>query len=381
MSLNTFSLQPPRIIDSTLRDGEQSPGVAFTRKEKIAVAHMLDCVGVDEIEAGTPAMGEEICETVREIVQLRLKSRICVWSRALEEDVEKGASTGAEAIHIAFPISSRQLHAMDKNWGWIEQRMCHVINHAKKYFQYVSIGAQDASRCDVEQLFRFVDLAENMGVSRVRIADTVGMFTPVSLMHLICQIRKIYPSLPIDFHGHNDLGMATANAITAWQAGVTDLSVTVNGLGERAGNAALEEVVMALSQEAKVKKYETTGLFALCNYVASISRRPIPENKPITGSLVFTHESGIHAKCTINDPVSFQAFDGKLVGRESSVNVYGKHTGKASLKNFLQERNLKISDLQLNKLLNKIKGIAQENKRCVVPVEIIEAYQCIMKAE
>lgn len=377
--MNIISLQPPRIIDTTLRDGEQSPGVAFTRKEKIAVAQMLDCVGIDEIEAGTPAMGEEICETIREIVGLQLKSRICVWSRALEEDIEKGASTGAEAIHIAFPVSSRQLQAMNKSWVWIEQRMTRIVNYAKKYFQYVSIGAQDASRCDVEQLFRFFDLADNLNVSRIRIADTVGLFTPASLMNLLSQIRRIYPTLPIDFHGHNDLGMATANAISAWQSGATDLSVTVNGLGERAGNAAMEEVIMALSQVAKVKKYETSGLFTLCNYVASISRKPIPENKPITGSLAFTHESGIHAKCTNSDPLSFQAFDGKLIGRESAVNVFGKHSGRASLKGFLHERNMKINEVQLDKLLDKVKTIAQEYKRCVIPGEIIHAYQSIME--
>ncbi|MBP1618508.1 MAG: homocitrate synthase [Bacteroidetes bacterium] len=378
--MNTFSIQPPRLIDSTLRDGEQSPGVAFTKKEKIALARMLDSVGVDEIEVGTPAMGEDVCETIRNIVKLRLNSRICVWSRALEEDIDKGALTGAEAIHIAFPVSFRQLEAMGKDWAWVEQRLSHIVNYARKYFQYVSVGAQDASRCDLEQLFRFIDMADNLNVSRIRLADTVGLFTPLSLMGLFEQIRRIYPNLPIDFHGHNDLGMATANALTAWQCGATDLSVTVNGLGERAGNAALEEVVMALSQVVKVNKYETTGLFSLCNYVASISRRPIHDSKPITGNLVFSHESGVHARCTIKDPVSFQAFDGKLVGRESSSNVFGKHSGKASVKNFLQERNLKISESQLNVLLTQIKAIAQENKRCVVPSEIVKAYQSVVCA-
>lgn len=376
--MDTYSIRPPRLIDSTLRDGEQSPGVAFSKKEKIALARMLDNVGIDEIEAGTPAMGEEICDTIRQIVKLNLNSRICVWSRALEGDIEKGASTGAPGIHIAFPVSFRQLEAMGKDWGWVEQRLFRVVSHARKYFQYVSIGAQDASRCDLEQLFRFIDMADSLNVSRIRLADTVGLFTPLSLMALLEQIRRIYPDLPIDFHGHNDLGMATANALTAWQCGVTDLSVTVNGLGERAGNAALEEVVMALSQVVENEKYKTTNLFSLCNYVASISRRPIPESKPVTGGLAFSHESGVHAKCTIKDPVAFQAFDGKLVGRETSSNVFGKHSGKASVKHFLEERNLKINESQLNILLTQIRGMAQRNKRCVMPSEILGMYQSVV---
>ena len=377
--MNSFPIHPPRLIDSTLRDGEQSPGVAFTKKEKITLARMLDSVGINEMEVGTPAMGEEVCETIRQIVKLRLNSRICVWSRALEEDIEKGASTGAEAIHIAFPVSFRQLGAMGKDWTWVEQRLARIVEHAKKYFRYVSVGAQDASRCDLEQLFRFIDMADNLRVSRIRLADTVGLFTPLSLMSLLEQIRRIYPALPIDFHGHNDLGMATANALTAWQCGATDLSVTVNGLGERAGNAALEEVVMSLSQVVKVKKYETTGLFSLCSYVASISRRPIPDCKPVTGNLVFSHESGVHAKCTIKDPIAFQAFDGKLVGRESASNVFGKHSGKASVKHFLEERNLKISESQLSVLLTRIKVMAQENKRGVMPSEVVRVYQNVVK--
>lgn len=378
--MDSFSIQPPRLIDSTLRDGEQSPGVAFSRKEKLAVARMLDSVGIDEIEAGIPAMGEVVCETIRKIVQLRLNSRITVWSRALVEDIEKGASTGAEGIHIAFPVSSRQLEAMGKSWDWVEQRLSYIVGHARKHFQYVSVGAQDASRCDVEQLFKFIDIADSLNVSRIRLADTVGVFTPLTLMSLVQQIKSLYPALSVDFHGHNDLGMSTANAITAWQSGATDLSVTVNGLGERAGNTALEEVVMALSQLAKIKKYETSGLYSLCKYVSSISHRQIPESKPVTGNLVYTHESGVHAKCTIKDPTSFQAFDGKLVGRESSANVFGKHSGRASVKHFLEERNLKISEPQLNILLDRIKAIAQENKRCVVPSEVVRVYQNVVRS-
>lgn len=375
----SIAFPPPRLIDSTLRDGEQSPGVAFSRKEKLDIVRMLNQAGIDEIEAGTPAMGKAVCDTIRRIVGLRLPARICVWSRALERDIEQCASTNAEAIHIAFPVSGRQLQAMDKDWDWVEERLGKVVEHARKYFNYVSVGAQDASRSDVEHLIRFIDIADGLNVSRLRIADTVGMFTPVAILHLFEQIRMLYPTLPIDFHGHNDLGMATANALTAWQAGATDLSVTVNGLGERAGNAALEEVVMAMSQACHLVKYRTKGLFELCEYVARASGREIPENKPVCGSLVFTHESGVHSRCVLKDPVSFQAFDGSLVGRETTSNVFGKHSGTASLRHFLNENKLSITDMQLSVLLAKIKMIAQKNKRNVSLNEILKEYQLVVK--
>jgi homocitrate synthase NifV len=364
------------LIDTTLRDGEQAPGVSFSRKEMLKTARMLDETGIDEIEAGTPAMGEEVCGTIRLISRLHLKARISVWSRALPEDIELSARTEAEGIHIAFPLSDIQLSAMGKSRQWVEDSLFSSVEKAGHYFDRISIGAQDASRCDADYLFRFIALAcRHTGIFRIRIADTTGILTPLNTARLITGIKNAHPSLDIDFHAHNDLGMATANALTAWQTGASSLSVTVNGLGERAGNAALEEILMSLKLTTQETKYNTSTLYALCRYVSDISRRPIPESKPICGANVFSHESGIHAKCTLANVTAFQAFDGKEIGRESFRNLFGKHSGTGSLRSFLEQENIQPDDALLSLLRNEISRQAQINKRNIHPSEIMEYYK------
>jgi homocitrate synthase NifV len=316
------------LIDSTLRDGEQAPGVAFCKEEKVRLAQMLDETGIDEIEAGTPAMGDVECETIRAVVQMNLHARISVWCRAMMQDIEMAARTGAEAVHIAFPVSDIQLSAFGKSPAWLCETLPATVKTAAQMFAYVSVGAQDAGRADAERLRDFIGLAAENKVSRVRIADTVGILTPLQTAKMIEQVGKQYPALPVDFHAHNDLGMATANAVTAWDAGANALSVTVNGLGERSGNAALEEILMILSHRYGITKYRVSSLYALCRYVADISGRPLPEMKPVSGRWALSHESGIHVRGTIADTLAFQAFDGKTIGRESHEICFGKHSSR-----------------------------------------------------
>ncbi len=366
------------IIDTTLRDGEQAPGVAFSRKEKIKLASMLNDIGIDEIEAGTPAMNEEVTETIRQIARLPLKSRILVWSRALIKDIESAAATEADSIHIAFPISSIQLTTMGKDWQWVERSVPAMINHARRFFNHISIGAQDVSRCEAERILQFISMGIRCNADRIRLADTVGILTPIKTAQLINELNTIYPDLDIDFHAHNDLGMATANAITAWQAGAKSLSVTVNGLGERAGNAALEEVLMMFSLNSTYKKYDTSLLFDLCTFVSKISNRPIPQGKAICGEMVFSHESGIHAKGTLSNPIAFQAFDGKLVGRESYRNLFGKHSGTGALQNLLTTQHISYDARTLAILKEEIYHFSQKHKRNISLSEIMECY-CNLK--
>ncbi|MDR3261114.1 MAG: homocitrate synthase [Tannerella sp.] len=358
------------LIDSTLRDGEQAPGVAFHAKEKIRVAQMLDEIGIDEIEAGTPAMGENERNTIRALSGLHLKARICAWSRALKKDIEQAAETGAQGIHIAFPISDIQLVSTGKDWNWVNGALPETVACAAALFPYVSVGAQDAGRCSAERLAEFLRLAGAQPVCRIRIADTVGILTPVGVMSLMQRIRELLPDMAIDFHGHNDLGMATANAITAWQSGASALSVTVNGVGERAGNAALEEILMILSQVHHMEKYAVSTLFSLCRYVSAISGRPIPKGKPVCGEMAFSHESGIHAKATLVNTTAFQAFDGRLVGRESARNLFGKHSGKGAVMDLLKARHLAVSEEQIPRLMKRIHATAQKNKRVIYPAEV-----------
>lgn len=364
----------PRLIDSTLRDGEQAPGVSFTREEKLRIARLLDESEVDELEAGIPAMGEEEIETIRQIVSLNLKARISVWSRALKSDIDACAQTGAQGIHIAFPMSDIQLKAIGKDFEWVKSTLPDLVAYARRFYNYVSVGAQDAGRAESDRLMAFLTLASQQAICRVRIADTVGQLTPVATYQLIRNIKTRLPDLSIDFHGHNDLGMATANAITAWEAGANNLSVTVNGLGERAGNSALEEVMMSLSTQFGLRKYQTTVIQQLCNTVAECSLRPIPAGKAVTGAMAYSHESGIHVHSSLTDPKAFQLYDGQLVGRESCHSVYGKHSGRSALIHFFRSKNIQLSRSQLEWLTDRIKQIAAQHKRTVLTSEIEAVY-------
>ncbi|MDR1860115.1 MAG: homocitrate synthase [Bacteroidales bacterium] len=350
------------LIDSTLRDGEQAPGVAFSAAEKVAVAQRLDELGIDEIEAGIPAMGADECAVIRRIARLRLCARVSVWCRARADDIEAAAQTEAEGVHIAFPVSEIQLAVMNKSQQWIAETLPQTVEQARRHFPYVSVGAQDAGRASPDSLNNFFTIVSQCQVRRVRIADTVGVLAPLQTAELITGIRQRHPELQLDFHAHNDFGMATANAITAWQTGATALSATVNGLGERSGNAALEEIIVFLQQRFGVRKYAVNSLHDLCRYVSQVSGRPVPEMKPVSGRWACSHESGIHAHGTIASTLAFQPYDGQTVGRAASETVFGKHSGKAALVNLLQLHNRAADDRKINTLLQKIRHIALTNK-------------------
>jgi homocitrate synthase NifV len=318
------------MIDTTLRDGEQSPGVAFNRKTKETIASMLAEAGIDELEVGTPAMGKAEQEDIRAIASLKLPCRLTCWCRARRDDIDDAAKCDTGSIHISFPVSSILMKAMKKDESWVLAQLKELLAFARKRFQFVSVGAQDATRADLSFLKTFAEHAFSFGAYRMRIADTVGIATPFSITAILTELLASN-GMALEFHGHNDLGMATANAICAVQAGVEALSVTVNGLGERAGNAALEEVAMAIAlSEGQKCGIRSAKLMPLCTYIANASHRPIPANKPITGSLVFTHESGIHCNGMFKDPRSYEPFSGSLLGRSSEF-VMGKHSGTALL--------------------------------------------------
>ncbi len=221
------------------------------------------------------------------------------------------------------------MNAMNKDESWVFAQSEELIPFALKHFRYVSVGAQDAARADKVFLKKFARLTKEAGAYRLRIADTVGIATPFSIGRLIREISDAADDLLLEFHAHNDLGMAAGNAISAMESGASALSVTVNGLGERAGNAALEEVVAAIAvTSSDFCQIRMDKLMPLCRYVSELSKRPIPPNKPITGDMVFTHESGIHCHAMLKEPLAYQPFSSEILGRTSRF-VIGKHSGAA----------------------------------------------------
>lgn len=362
----------PYIIDTTLRDGEQAPGVVFNLKEKIKIAKLLDKIGVDELEIGTPAMGNTEIDEINTILGKGFKFKASVWCRALKEDIDMARKTKADAINISFPVSDVLLTSMNKDWKWVLKSISEIVNYAQGYFKYVSVGAQDASRADNDMLFRFVDLSTHYNAHRVRIADTVGFMDPMRVSELFYALHKKFPKADFEFHAHNDFGMATANTLMALQNGARSASVTVNGIGERAGNAALEEVIMAIKHALKVEiPYKTKYLSDLCEFVAKVSKRDIHDSKPIVGNMALSHESGIHINSLLKNRKSYQPFLAKEIGKPENEFLFGKHSGKSSINYLIKETGIYFNNGNINKFLSLIKQHSCHLKRNLSKNEVI----------
>ncbi|MDP4238417.1 MAG: pyruvate carboxyltransferase [Bacteroidota bacterium] len=368
-------MDSPYFIDTTLRDGEQSPGVVFSQSEKIRIAALLERAGVPEIEIGVPAMGDAEIQDIRAICALGFNFKTLSWCRATRQDILYASQAGTNGVHLSFPVSSILMKAMGKNTGWVIRQLRELIDFAIPMFDYVTIGAQDASRAETKFLKEFVCAASAFGASRIRLADTVGLLNPISTFELVSSVRSVEKKLPLEIHAHNDLGMATANTLAAYMAGAGCLSTTINGLGERAGNAAMEEVAMALELSARVSSTLRTETFSeLSEYVAKVSKRAISQNKPITGSLVLSHESGIHTNCLLKDRNTYQLIPAGKIGKEEQEFLIGKHSGKSTIMHYLTDANLPFTDKDCRLLLNKVKEFADALKRAITKEELLDLY-------
>jgi homocitrate synthase NifV len=362
----------PHIIDTTLRDGEQAPGVVFHLDDKLRIAHLLDEIGIPEVEIGTPIIGPQEVADLRVLTHAGFHFQSLVWCRATKADIDAAARTGAHGVNISFPVSDVHLSAMNRSHTWVLEVLHEIVDYASPHFEYLVIGAQDASRANTPFLLEFLKNVLALNVRRVRIADTVGILHPMSTQSLFMMLRNHFPSMSLEFHGHNDLGMAVANTISALLSGADSASVTVNGLGERAGNAALEEVVMALELACNVKTQLDTSLFGnLSDIVTLASDVANSVQKPVVGRNVFSHESGIHAHLMMKNRNTYQIIDGQNVGRGSSEFVFGKHTGSAAVEQFCLNHHIALSRDSYVPLTNALKNRAVRLKRALTSEEVL----------
>ncbi|NQE05933.1 homocitrate synthase [ANME-1 cluster archaeon GoMg1] len=364
--------------DTTLRDGEQAAGVAFRREEKLHIARMLDTIGVQEIEAGIPAMGKEEQGTIKAILGLGLKAEISTWNRAVILDINASIDCGVKMVSISVPVSDIHLkYVLNRDRRWVLEQTKRVIDYAKEYGIYVCVGAVDASRSAGDFLMRFARLIQDCGADRLRFDDTVGILDPFQTFEIINKLRSEI-EMDIEIHCHNDFGMATANTLAAIKAGARYASVTVNGLGERAGNAALEEVVMALKHiEETDFGFDTARFRELSEYVANASSRAISVSKPIVGSDIFAHESGVHVDGILKNPLTYEPFSPGDVGLDRKI-LIGKHSGSHAVRRVFEKLGISLTEDESRDILRMVRIAAENTKKALSDDELMGVYQKYM---
>ena len=361
--------------DTTLRDGEQTAGIVFSNVEKYRIAQLMDDAGMPQIEAGIPTMGADEKKAVRHIAHMKLNASILGWNRADIHDID--TSIDCDVDSVAISMSSSDIHIQNKlkkSREWVLQKVQDSVEHAKDHGLYVSCNGEDASRADMDFLIKFAQTAKDAGADRFRYCDTIGREIP---SNCYARVKKIIDTvgIEVEMHTHNDFGMATANCMAGIEAGARFASTTVMGIGERAGNAPLEEVIMACKHLYKKSTgIDVLKLRPLAEFVSIASNRPIGVAKPFLGSNCFAHEAGIHADGIIKDAHNYEPYDPSEVGLTRSI-VIGKHSGRNTLVTKLAEKGITLGDDDAVMLLEWVRRYAVKLHRNISSDELVNLYK------
>ena len=354
--------QKVKVLDTTLRDGEQTPGVALAPEKKLEIACALDDLGVDIIEAGAPMTSEGERRAIKLISDAGLKAEVCSFARAVLGDIDVALACGVDSVHLVVPTSDIHLkHKLKMSKQRVKRMALGVARYALDRDLIVEFSAEDASRTDPAFLREFLSAAVEEGVQRVCVCDTVGVLTPERAEGLFADLTKTI-KVPIAAHCHNDFGMATANTIAAVRGGAQEVHVAVNGLGERGGNAALEEVLLALEQFYGIKtRVKLKKLYNLSKLVERCTGIPVAPTKPVVGENAFAHEAGIHTHGVLAYPPTYEPISPETVGHHRKL-VFGKHVGSHAIESELRRFGLKPTKKQVQEIFGQIKRLGDRGK-------------------
>jgi len=353
------------VFDTTLRDGEQTPGIAFKFEQKLEIARQLSDIGVYTIEAGFPASSKAEKETVSAVKKLGLEAKICGLARMTKADVDACLDCDVDMVHVFIPTSDIQrINTINKTREEVLSISDEIIRYVRDHLNLCMFSAMDATRTDWNYLIKVFQMAANAGATIINVPDTVGVISPSGMKKLITRIHREV-KCPIDVHCHNDFGLAVANTISAVEAGASQVQVTINGLGERAGNADLAQTVMIMESIYRIKTgIKKERLVETSRLVSRFSGITIPPTQPVVGDNAFSHESGIHSHGVIKCTETFEPgiMTPEMVGHRRRLTL-GKHVGRHAVRQMLVEAHIIPTDPQLDTIVEKVKAIASKGKR------------------
>jgi D-citramalate synthase len=347
-------------LDTTLRDGEQAPGVSLTPDEKADIAKRLDDADVSVIEAGSACTGPGERETIQQVTSLDLDATVTSFCRGVKNDVDLALDCGVDGVDIVVPASDRHIETkVGTTHEEVVADTVELVEYAADHGLWVEVLGEDGSRADLDFLVELMSAAMDAGADRVCVPDTVGHATPDRMLEIYAALNDVGPT---STHTHDDLGLAVTNALVGVAAGADLVHGTINGIGERAGNVAIEEVAIALDHGYGVRTLKTDELYGLAELVASSTGVPIAPNKAVVGENAFTHESGIHTDGTLKDDSMYEPYPPEKVGRERRL-VLGKHAGRAGVEAALREHDVDVDDDELSEVVSRVKQLGDRGKR------------------